>query len=64
MKKQKSRFEMIQWIKSQEAKKLARRSKADHRHNYKNARKVRIYGSLHHVYCTVKGCDHFKVVGG
>ena len=41
-----------------------KKPKADHRHNWKNGKKIRIYGSLHHIHCAVNGCDEFKAVGG
>ena len=54
--------ELFQWNKRQEELKIKRRSTADHRHNWKDGKRIRIFGSTFHVYCAVKACEEFKVL--
>jgi len=54
--------ELFQWNKRQEELKIKRRNTADHRHKWKDGKRVRIFGSTFHVYCVVKGCEEFKVL--
>ena len=60
----KEKFRSKEWMARQrikeELKKL--KAKADHRHNWKDGRRVRIFGSSYHIHCAVKGCKEFKVV--
>jgi len=43
---------------------ILKKPKADHRHNWKNGKMKRIFGSLWHITCAVDGCNEIKVVGG
>ena len=36
--------------------------KSNHRHNWKDGRRERIFGSQYHVHCAVKNCAEFKVL--
>ena len=60
----KEKFRLIEWMKRQQLKKKLKdlKPKADHRHNWKEGRRVRIFGSSYHIHCAVKGCEEFKVV--
>jgi hypothetical protein len=45
-----------------EIKEMLKKPKANHRHNWKDGKKIRVFGALHHIHCAVNGCDEFKVV--
>jgi len=61
-KKEKQRVN--EWMARQQLKEYLKslKPKADHRHNWKDGKRVRIFGSSFHVHCAVKDCEEFKVI--
>ena len=54
-------FEMREFCTRQELRKQQRQSKANHRHNWKQGKITKTFGSKHLVQCAVKDCNEVKI---